>query len=246
MRRPAGARRLKVSRPVTPVQEEARPGLQVAGQESAPGRLPGPPVEDAGQRRAFRRGSQPGHQGRLAEDQGADGSQVPGREAEGHIAAKRRRHQVSRAQAQGGDQPGEVLGVQQRRVFGPAFVEIIGVMVAPAVGDDAVVLGEPFHLQAPGTQVIHAAVDEDQRLAMPLLEVCQAGAVGSDCLDAACHAGLSLFDAETGASAGQMARRRQIPWAKSRTAASRSRAIANTSSQTARWSGSAAWPLSSW
>ena len=53
----------------------------------------------------------------------------------------------------------------------------VGMVVAPAVRNDAVVRGEKLDLAPPDAQILQAAVDQDQRLAAAHVGVFQPGTV---------------------------------------------------------------------
>src|SRR5262245_58098290 len=77
------------------------------------------------------------------------------------------------------DERRQIVRVQTQGVVGTVAAPLVGIVVAPAVGDHAVALRKRFELVTPRPVVTYGAVHEDDWIAGAELEVVQLGAVGS-------------------------------------------------------------------
>lgn len=82
------------------------------------------------------------------------------------------------------DQAGKILTVQVTGSVGSAFgADRIRVVIAPAVGNDAIVLGEHRNVIRPETIILEPAMDEHERIAPAGFNVREVSAVDPDALD---------------------------------------------------------------
>jgi hypothetical protein len=81
---------------------------------------------------------------------------------------------MRRAELQDAKEGRKIRRVERARVI-PAFARPR--MIAPAVGDGAIIRGEWLHLSGPSAVITYRAMHKDDRLAAPLVDVGQLGVI---------------------------------------------------------------------
>src|SRR2546428_10559922 len=78
------------------------------------------------------------------------------------------------------DKCGEVICFRVRRMILCRERVIVRIVVAAAVRDDAILLGQYLHLRLPGAVITLTSMEENERLALPLLDVVQVYATNTN------------------------------------------------------------------